>query len=228
MNRWQLRPLLCASLLVVIGVCQHSAAADQPIATIAVLSNPYITTLPADQIVDERGTPRGFLAQTGPDSMRKTVALLKQIKPDAVVILGSQTWSGSQADFAAAAEYLVEIDAPIYTTPGHLDRSGGSLELYLQHFGPYDASQSSKLVKGVQLLFADDLHLTPDTATTRIKQQLAKIEKPQAVLLFGGKAGNEFSRSKLTAKHAAFWSMIETHKIALRFEPTRYSHQGRI
>ena len=225
MNRFHLGGLPRFYLIFVIGLCQHAAAADEPIATIAVVSNPYITTLPADQILDERGTTRDFIAHTGPESMRKTVTLLNHIEPDAVVILGSQTWSGSEADFAVATEFIDAIDAPTFTTPGHFDRPAGSLEQYRRHFGQRDASLTAKDINGVQLLFADDLHRDPDTATARIEQQLAPVERPQAVLLFGGKAGDEFSRSKLTVKHAAFWSLIETHKIAIRFDPTRYSHQ---
>lgn len=212
-------------LIVCCGLGQLATAAEEPIATIAVISNPYLTTLPADQILDERGTKRDFLAQTGPDSMRKTVTLLNQMKPDAVVILGSQTWSGSAADFAAAAEYIDAITAPTFMTPGHLDRITGSLELYHRQFGDRDASLKVKEINGVQLIFADDLHSDPDAATARIERQLAPLAKPKAVLLFGGKGGDEFSRSKLTADHARFWPLVETRKIALRFEPTRYSHQ---
>jgi 3',5'-cyclic AMP phosphodiesterase CpdA len=225
MNRLQLGRILHSCLIVVIGLCQYTAAADKPIATIAVVSNPYITTKLADQILDERGTPRGFLAQTGPDSMRKTVALLNQLKPDAVVILGSQTWSGTEEDFAAAGEFVRAIEAPTFMTPGHFDRPNGSLEQYLRHFSQHDASRTLKNINGVHLVFADDLHRAPDTATALIEQQLSRTGETKAIILLGGKAGNEFSRSRLTTTHAAFWSLIETHKIALRIEPTRYNHQ---
>ena len=69
--------------------CVNPCCADEPIATIAVVSNPYITTLPAEEIKDENGRNRGFLAQTAPASMQKTVDLVNRLKPDALVVLGS-------------------------------------------------------------------------------------------------------------------------------------------
>jgi predicted phosphodiesterase len=225
MNRIHFAAVVISCWFTVVDVVPHQVTAAEPIATIAVISNPYITTLTAGKILDERGTNRGFIAQTGPESMRKSVALLNELQPDAVVILGSQTWSGSEADFAAAAEYIEAIAAPTYTTAGHLDQPEDSLERYDRHFGKYDASRKSIEVKGVQLLFADDLHRDPDAASARLKSQLRPVKQPKAVLLFGGKAGDEFSRTKLTAEHQPFWSLIEDHQIAIRFEPTRYGHQ---
>jgi len=230
MNHTQMRlvpiPSLVTSCALILSAWGTVASAlDEPIATIAILSNPYVTTLPAEQIIDERGAPRGFLAQTSPESMRKTVALVNQIKPDAVVILGSQTWSGSEADFAVAADWHRGIDAPILTTPGHLDRANDSLDRYQRFFGKYDASQTLKDVNGVKLVFADDLHRNPDGASARISTQLSQATDSRAVLLFGGRAGDEFSRSNLTSDHNVFWPLIEEHRIGVRFEPTRYNHQ---
>ncbi len=215
-------------VILVLMLTTVAPAADQPIATIAVVSNPYITTLSADEIQDERGASRGFLAQTGPESMARTVDLVNRLQPDAVVILGSQTWSGSEADFSAAAKFVQELTSPVFTTPGHRDRAAGSLEQYLRHFGAHDASLLAKDINGVRLIFANDLHRDPDAAVTRIKAQLSSPmapTPPQAVLLFGGKAGDEFSRSKLTHGHPTFWPMITDQRVAVRFEPTRYSHQ---
>jgi hypothetical protein len=53
------------TILFVCGLACN-ATAEEPIATIAVVSNPYITTLPAEQIKDENGSLRGFLAKTTP------------------------------------------------------------------------------------------------------------------------------------------------------------------
>ena len=78
------------TILFVCGLACN-ATAEEPIATIAVVSNPYITTLPAEQIKDENGSPRGFLAKTAPASMLKTVELVNEIQPDVLVVLGSLT-----------------------------------------------------------------------------------------------------------------------------------------
>ena len=147
--------MLPAAVLIFVVWCVPSRAED-PIATLAFISNPYITTQPADQIKDERGGQRGFLAQLGPDSMAKTVDLVNQLKPDALVVLGSLTWTGSKADFAAFGEYLTKIDVPVMTTPGHWDRKSGSLAEYKEIVGARDADGTVRSVNGVQLVFASD------------------------------------------------------------------------
>ena len=112
--------VMCLFLLVPNG----TRAAEKPLARIAVVSNPYITTLAAAEIKDEFGGLRDFLAKAGPDSMKKTVALVNELKPDAFVVLGSLTWSGSSEDFAAFAEYLDQIKAQ-----GETDSPGRFAEL---------------------------------------------------------------------------------------------------
>lgn len=199
-------------------------ADDQPIATIAVVSNLYITKLPAEKILDERGSLRDFLAKTGPEALEQSVALVNRLKPDALVVLGSLTWSGSKDDFQAVAGYLDRVEVPVLTMPAHLDRLSGSLDSYREVFGDRDVDGTSKSINGVQLIFAGDLHGNPDTAAERIEQQLAAAESPQGVLLFAGRE-DEFSRPRLTTTHERFWKSIDEHHVAVRFDPVRYSHR---
>ena len=63
-----------------VAIIGARAVADEPIATLAVISNPYITTLPANEIKDERGSVRGFLAKTAPDAMSKAVDLMNRVE----------------------------------------------------------------------------------------------------------------------------------------------------
>ena len=67
--------MLPAAVLIFVVWCVPSRAED-PIATLAFISNPYITTQPADQIKDERGGQRGFLAQLGPTRWRRPLTWL--------------------------------------------------------------------------------------------------------------------------------------------------------
>ncbi|GAB4137092.1 MAG: hypothetical protein Tsb009_04460 [Planctomycetaceae bacterium] len=219
-----LRCLIGCLTGILLACCSEAHAAEKPIATFAVLSNPYITTLPPAQIKDERGVTRDFLASTGPASLKKAVTLVNQIKPDALIVLGSITWTGSQADFRAAASMLSKVNVPYFLTPGHRDRLPGNLNNFQKYFSRQNASHSLKSVNGVQLVFADDLHGFPDQASRRMNEQLSAIKSPRAVLLFGGME-SEFSRSKLTESHPRFWKLIEQYKIAAEFEPTRYSHR---
>ena len=207
-----------------LSSCAPSLA-EEPVTTLAVISNPYITTLPAEQIKDERGGQRGFLAQLGPDSMAKTVSLVNRLKPDALVVLGSLTWTGSRDDLGAFAEYLAKIDVPVMTTPGHWDRKTGSLADYRQAVGTRDADGTVRSIKGVQLVFANDVFASPDMATQRIEKQLADSTFTRAVLLFTGKLHSEFERPQLTSAHESFWRLIEDHKVAVRFDPIRYGHR---
>lgn len=212
---------------IVSVLCVGDVSADERIARIAVISNPYITKLPPKQIKDEYGSVRDFLAATGPPSMQRTVELVNAVKPDALVVMGSLTWSGSDEDLAAFAKYVEQIKVPTHMVPGHRDQLGGSLDGYQRLFGKLDASNNVRDVNGVTLAFAGDLHTDPDTACTRLQSQLvadSTTQSRKAVLLF---AANDRSmpRSKLTSKHGAFWKLVDEQHVALKIEPTRYGHQ---
>ena len=198
-------------------------AAEEPLARIAVVSNPYITTLPAAEIKDEFGGLRDFLAKTGPDSMKKTVALVNALQPDAFVVLGSLTWSGSDDDFAAFAKYFDQIEVPKFTVPGHRDRLSGSLDGYQRLFEKYDAKDSLRTINRVHLGFASDLHADPDAASDRLEKQLTAAGDAKGVLLFAD-LNRVMPRSKLTATHEKFWGLVERHHVAARLSPTRYGH----
>lgn len=209
--------------IVILAFTSSWGRAEEPLARIAVVSNPYITTLPAKQIKDEYGSLRDFLAKTGPDSMEKTVALVNQLRPDALVVMGSLTWSGSDDDFTAFAEYFDRINVPKHVVPGHRDRLSGSLAGYQRLFGKYDATDSLKTVNGVHLAFTSDLHTDPDTATARLEEQLNEAGEAKAVLLLD-EVNRTMGRSKLTATHEKFWSLVEQHHVAAKLSPTRYGH----
>ena len=59
---------IVTALVALLIAIPEPAYAEDPIATIAVISNPYITTLPPNQIKDERGSVRDFLATTAAPS----------------------------------------------------------------------------------------------------------------------------------------------------------------
>lgn len=214
-----------AILVTAVVSAVRTSAADEPLATIAVISNPYVTTLPPDQIRDERNSLRDFLPRLARESMEKTVALVNRLKPDALVVQGSLTWSGSDADFAAVAKYLARIDVPVMTTPGHWDRRTGSLDSYQRVVGKLDVEGTVQSVNGVQLVFARDIYSNPDAASSRIEEQLSAIKSAKAILLFSGKGDGEFARTKLTKDHEAFWKLVEDRRIAVRFDPIRYGHR---
>lgn len=210
---------LVLALSIQIGVCSET-----PLARIAVVSNPYITVLPPDEIKDENGSVRSFLATTGPESMEKTVNLVNKLRPDAFVVLGSLSWAGSPEEFQTVAGYLKQVTVPVLVTPGHRDRLSGAMEDFHRIFAEYRVENSVHTLNGISLAFAGDLDKEPDKATTRLKEQLHQVGSDKGVLLFSG-LDRSVPRSKLTADHASFWRLVEEEKIALRLDPTRYGHQ---
>ena len=210
-------------VLYAVLFSSESSRAEEPIARIAVISNPYITTLPGDQIRDENGSLRDFLAKTAPDSMEKTIAVVNAMEPDVLVVMGSLTWSGSNDDLLEFATYLDRFTVPKVVVPGHRDHLTGNTDQYRRLFGEYDVSNRVHNVNRVALAFSNRLHLEPDETTAHLETQLASSES-RAVLLFADR-DRTMPRSKLTASHEAFWKLVDQHGIAARFEPTRYGHQ---
>ncbi|MBH58161.1 MAG: hypothetical protein CMJ82_13370 [Planctomycetaceae bacterium] len=218
-----LRYLASLAFILTILHCRWILA-EQPIATIAIISNPYITTLPPEEIKDERGSVRDFLAKTSPAAFANAIKLINQLQPDATVIQGSLTWSGSAADFAKVREYVDQINVPVYTMPGHRDRLQGALEPYRKALSDFDVDKSTQPINGTLLVFASDLHGNPEVATARIQTQLSNVSNPKAVLLFGDRDG-EFKRSNLTPDYKPFNELVNTFNIAMRFDPIRYGYR---
>lgn len=200
---------------------------EKPLASFAVISNPYISTLPAEKIIDEKNSNRGFLAKTAPAAMEKTVAVVNQLQPDALIVLGSMTWSGSGEDFDRFQSYLDRITIPKLVVPGSRDVLSGESAPWLKQLGDLDATDKVRQISGVQLVFASDLHTDPEAACTRIEQQLSAAAAPaNAVVLLS--AHPPVDRSKLTPEDTHFRSLIEKHKIAVELEATRHSSKIRL
>jgi hypothetical protein len=212
-----------------IGTPNASAAtAEKPLATIAVISNPYITTLPPKQIVDENKRVRDFLAKTAPAAMEKTVVIVNQLQPDALIVLGSATWSGSQADFDRFKGYLDRISVPKLIVPSSRDVLSPESRAWIEKLGDLNASYSVREVAGVRLVFASDLHTDTPAACARIEAQLSGANKSaaKAVLLFN--AHPPVGRSKRDLEDSKFWPLIKEFKIAGEFEASRYGPRVRL
>lgn len=217
---------IAASLL---ALASASASADEePIATFAVVSNPYITTLPPAEIIDENGRVRDFLAVTTGPSLEKTVEIVNQLKPDALIVLGSLTWSGSQADFDRFKTYLDRIETETLVVPASRDRLSPEHANWVAGLGKIDASNSVREVAGVRLIFSTDLHSEPIQASARIAEQSAAAggNPAKAALLFC--AHPPVGNSLRTPDHAEFWPLIEKLKIAAEFESVRYGPSVRL
>ncbi|MDP6443061.1 MAG: metallophosphoesterase [Pirellulaceae bacterium] len=224
LRRICVRWLACLLMVgwVLAGLARCSSAAE-PLATIAVIANPYITTLSGDQIKDENGRVRSSVGTVGPRSMEKSIELVNKLQPDALVVLGSLTWSGSRADMERCAGYLNRFEAPTFTMAGHRDALAGSLDGYRRAVGERDATNQTKSVKGVTLAFASDLHVDLTAAAERLESQLTAADNSAAVLMFAAR-DRTMGRSPLTEKSEPFWRLVEGSRVAARIEPTRYGH----
>lgn len=215
------RILVCIPIVFAFAQPLH---AEDPVATIAVISNPYITALPAKDIKDERGRNRGFLANTGPASLKKAVDLVNRIKPDALVVMGSLTWTGSRGDLSAFKKQIERVNCKTFTVPGHRDRMAGLLDDYRRLLGKYHVKSPVVAVKGVRLFFGTNLHADPDAESERLRSALSPVSVSKANLLFAFNK-SEFARSKLTPTHKGFNRFVKETNIAVQFEATRYGHR---
>ncbi|MEM7013925.1 MAG: metallophosphoesterase, partial [Verrucomicrobiota bacterium] len=209
-------------LLIGLLTLTSVIADEEPLATFAVVSNPYITTLPPEEILDENGRVRDFLAKTAPPAMEKMVGIVNELKPDALIVLGSMTWSGSPEDFAKFKAYLNEVEAPTLLVPASRDVLAPNHAEWIGSLGELDATNQVRSIAGVRLAFADDLHTDPDAATARLKEQLAAAGSAAATLLLS--AHPSIGRSLRTPDHAEFWQLVEDEKIAAEFEASRYGY----
>ncbi|MGB0579805.1 MAG: metallophosphoesterase family protein [Limisphaerales bacterium] len=198
-----------------------------PLATLAVISNPYITTLPPKQIIDENKRIRDFLAKTAPAAMDKTVGIVNGLQPDALIVLGSATWTGSRADFDRFKGYLDRITVPKLIVPGARDLLSPESKVWIEGLGELDATDLVRDVGSVRLVFASDLHTETEAACERIERQLsARDAKAKAVMLFNAHPFR--GRTKRDLDNSKFWPLIEKFKIAGEFEATRYGARERL
>lgn len=158
---------------------------ERPMCTIAAVSNPYITTLSPEELGE-----RSWLASSGPTGLRNAIAAVAKLKPDAFVVLGSLTWTGSEADLKRLRSYFSGVDVPLYLVPGAKDLAGDGRTRFRAQFAHWNAEQTSVRIRGVHLQFASPV--VPDTPQARQKrldwmeQDLEHAVDPRGVLLFGG------------------------------------------
>ncbi len=222
---WSFVVLSAGLLLPSFQMLAAEPVKEQPIVTFAIIGNPYLTTLSPDQIKDERGSNRGFLAKTAPAALKKSIAIVNELKPDAVIVLGSATWSGSKADFDAFKVYLDQIESPVMVAAGDRDELGGGLGDWRGILGSRSVTNSVREVAGVRLFFADDLVSATDKACDRIEEQVAQLgEKFTASLLISARPSAGAKSSKLK-NESRFWSLVEKQRVAVELAPTRYGHQ---
>ena len=213
---------LCLGVLLVPWAVE-AADDERPICTIAAISSPYITTLSAEELGE-----RSWLAASSPIGLRNAVAAVKSGKPDAFVVLGSLTWTGSDADFKKLKTFFADVDVPLHLVPGPKDLADGGLERFRRHFPKQPGERSSVRIRGVHLQLASPLSQpTPAQVTERVEwmeQDLKQAGDSRAVLMFGGLG---YPATKPPAKpqplQKRYWELVERAGVAARLIPS-HSH----
>ena len=189
---------------------------EKPICRIAAISSPYITTLSTKELGE-----RSWLAQIAPAGLERSISLANALKPDAMIVLGSLTWTGSDDDFLRVKMLLSRIEAPLYVVPGAKDLVDGKDDIFLKNFAKENVAGQSVSVKGVHLQFAPLYEQTgkaQESALNQMKTGLAKTQDAEAVLLF---SDLDFPTPKdpksMSAIQKQFWNLIHDHKVAVRF-----------
>ena len=122
-----------------------------------------------------------------PAGLKRSIALANRVRPDAMIVLGSLTWSGSDADFRRVKQMLSGIQAPLYVVPGVKDLADGSHERFGQYFGKENVSGRHLNINGVRLVFAplyDRTGPAQQKALDQIKTGFADAGDAKAALLF--------------------------------------------
>ncbi len=203
-------------VFLVFALTNRPLSAEEPICRIAAISNPYITTLSAKELGD-----RSWIKQIAPAGLVRSIAIANAVKPDAMVVLGSLTWTGSDDDFKRVKQFLSKVEAPLYIVPGVKDLVDGKHDRFLKYFAKENVAGRSVSVKGVHLQFAPLYERTgkaEENALDQIRTGLATIRGAKAVLLF---SELEFPAPKdpkaATARQKEYWNLIHNHHVAVRF-----------
>jgi 3',5'-cyclic AMP phosphodiesterase CpdA len=99
---------------------------EAPLGRIAVIGPTHLTSLPAKEIREpdkkgKKGKDRSWIkGRVGPN-LEKVIKLVNTIKPDALIINGSLTWTGSESDYKELLPYLAKIEVPYYLNSGYRD-----------------------------------------------------------------------------------------------------------
>jgi len=200
---------------LVLVVPWWSVSADEPICRIAAISSPYITTLTAEEL-----GKRSWIEQVAPAGLQRSIALANAVKPDAMIVLGSLTWTGSEADFERVQGFLARIEAPLYLVPGVRDLPDGNNERFLKHFSKQNVAGRSVNVNGVHLQFAplyENTGAAQQQTLQQIKTGLRSSRDAKAVLLFSELEFPAIQDPAAASKlQRDYWGLMNEFKVAAR------------
>lgn len=207
---------MCLLTWIVLLSLLSQASAEEPVCRIAAISSPYITTLSAQELGD-----RSWIETIAPAGLQKSIAMANAARPDAMIVLGPLTWSGSEADLLRARTYLDKIEAPVHVLPGENDVADGA-EAFMKVFGDRTVEGESIDVKGVHLQFTSLTDASSGEGQRKIVEQMkagfSGARDAKAVLLFGGaEVPPPGEPHETTPIQTEYWKLIDEHQVAARF-----------
>ncbi len=208
---------------------QAAPIEENPLCRIAVMSNAYITALPAEDIREPSasglGKSRSWLKSRSAAVRTAAAAAIRELQPDAFVLLGSVTWTGSDADCAEAKQFLEQLDVPVYVTPGVRDLSAGN-EHFLQRFSEYVGKPRYSVdLRGVRLLIATNpgtpvSDKTDGELVAWMTEELEQDLDARATILFGGPKRIGLRPAETDGDAARrFWNLTDENRVALQIIP---------
>jgi 3',5'-cyclic AMP phosphodiesterase CpdA len=227
------RPAAWLVLFAATWYASSSAAEEsvsqEPLCRVAVMSNAYITALPAEDIREPSanglGKSRSWLKNRALSMRSAASAAIRELNPDAFILLGSVTWTGSEADCEKAKRFLADLDVPVYVTPGARDL-GASEGQFQQRFSAYEGNDRFSVeLPNAHFMIAtcpgeSVSDKTDDALIAGIREELQKNRDEHVTILFGGPT-RIGSRPTDTDREATrlFWDLVEEHHVALQILP---------
>jgi hypothetical protein len=218
--------LFLGAVLLVAPLCV-TAGDETPLCTVAFIANPYITTL-TPEALDERKGQRTWLPEHARNGLAASAAAAVRLQPDACVVFGSLSWSGSEADLIACRELLTAAGLRPFIVPGVqdvvADDNGAPISEGLARvrsvFAGYPMAAEGGIRVGGVLLHVTPAGMTESDAVARLAAGLAGAGSPRAVLLLGG-PDIEHDRTGQPASRARYWELVRAHHVAAMLLPGR-------
>lgn len=229
MNCWAGYLALLVATWYAASCHAEQTVSEGPLCRIAVMSNAYITALPAEDIREPSasglGKSRSWLKSRSAAMRTAAVAAIRELKPDAFVLLGSVTWTGSDADGAEAKRFLEQLKIPVHVTPGVRDLVEGEGHLQ-QQFSKYGGKPRYSVdLRGVRLLIATSPGMpisdkTDGELVAWMAEELGQNRDAHPTILFGGprRIGSGPTESDGEAARL-FWNLVDQHRVAVQVIP---------
>lgn len=208
-------------VLLVVAMCLPAGlfAAEEPVCRIAALAYPYVTALPAEQIKDIRGgKPRPFIKANSAAAMNTFVESVNRLKPDAILLVGSLTWTGSDADIAELKTHLDKLTVPVHLLPSETDLANDGLARFRAQLPKCQIyTRGTADIRGVRLVLnGGPVQAQPvKEALDWFVESTAGAKGAKAVIQVGGPV-QPWPIPAVPSDAQRYWSAVEEGKVALR------------